>query len=191
MGQEQTIDDDSMFRAAAGGDASAFAELLSRHREVVARVACRLVGGDWSAAEDIAQETFLRLWNAADRYEARGTLRSYLLTVAYRLAADYRRRQRPTTDLGDYDRHIDFSSDTGRLYETNALSNAVRDAVLELPDEQRAVFILSHYEGMKYREIADVIGCPIGTVASRKFQAVQTLRERLAPYLDSTEGVMP
>src|SRR5437762_5055906 len=91
--------DDTLLRQAAGGDAAAFAGLLTRYRETVVRVACRLLGGDRAAAEDVAQETFLRLWNAADRYEARGSLRAYLLTVACRLCTDYRRRERPTDSL--------------------------------------------------------------------------------------------
>lgn len=165
-------------------DAISFEELLNQHREQVVRVACRLLHGDRASAEDVAQEVFLRLWNAAERYTEQGTFRAYLLTITCRLCADYRRRYRPTISLDDC-WHL---ADERELPEVGTIRDAIPAAIASLPEEQCAVFVLSHYEGLRYREIAGIVGCPIGTVASRKFLAVQTLRERLRPYLDTSEG---
>lgn len=180
--------DDALVTATGGGDARAFAQLLQRHRDLVTRVAYRLTGGDWSLAEDVAQETFLRLWNAAERYEGRGTLRSYLLTVAHRLATDYRRKRRETESLDGWTNLPDAKPHPGQTTGAGDVVEAVRRSLEALPEEQRTVFILSHYEGLKYREIAEIVGCPPGTVASRKYLAVQALRERLAPLLNGSEG---
>jgi RNA polymerase sigma-70 factor (ECF subfamily) len=60
----------------------------------------------------------------------------------------------------------------------------VRDAVLSLPEDQRAVFVLSCYDGLSYSEIGEIVGCPVGTVASRKRLAAQALRKRLAAWED-------
>jgi RNA polymerase sigma-70 factor (ECF subfamily) len=68
--------------------------------------------------------------------------------------------------------------------EAAALADAVRRAVQALPAPQREVFILSHYEGLSYQEIAGVLGCPLGTVASRKHLALEALRRRLAPWME-------
>jgi RNA polymerase sigma-70 factor, ECF subfamily len=171
----------------AGTGADTFSELLNHHRDQVVRVACRLLNGDRSSAEDVAQEVFLRLWNASERYTERGTFRAYLLTITCRLCADYRRRHLPTVSLSDC-WHL---ADAQPLSEVSSVMDAVPAAIASLPEEQRIVFVLSHYEGLRYREIAEIIGCPIGTVASRKFLAVQALREQLRPYLDTTEGDAP
>jgi RNA polymerase sigma-70 factor, ECF subfamily len=171
----------------AGTEANSFSELLNHHREQVVRVACRLLNGDRSSAEDVAQEVFLRLWNASERYTEQRTFRAYLLTITCRLCTDYRRRNRPTVSLSDC-WHL---ADEKAVPEVSSLTDAVPTAIATLPEEQRVVFVLSHYEGLRYREIAEIVGCPIGTVASRKFLAVQTLREHLRPYLDTTEGDAP
>lgn len=71
--------------------------------------------------------------------------------------------------------------------QAKALSEAVRAAVLALPEAQRTVFVLSQYEGLGYREIAAVLDCPLGTVASRKHLAVETLRRRLRPWIENEE----
>ncbi len=73
------------------------------------------------------------------------------------------------------------------LAEQKSLADAVAQAVLSLPQGQRAVFILSQYEGLSYGEIAEALGCPVGTVASRKHQATETLRRKLSSWRDNDD----
>ena len=77
------------------------------------------------------------------------------------------------------------SLDPADVAQAHGLADAVRLAVLSLPEPQRAIFLLSHYEGLSYAEIAEALDCPLGTVASRKHQATETLRRRLSPWRDT------
>lgn len=150
----------------AAGDTDALGVLLRRHQERVIRTAARLLAGDMAAAEDVVQEVFLRVWRSAGEYAARGNFPAYLLRITRNLCCDVRRRTPPTLPLDDADqRPIDDSA----LHERWAMAAAFRSALSTLPEEQAEVFVLSHYEGLSYREIADILNCPLGTVASRKF----------------------
>ena len=91
--------DDTLLISTAQGNREAFRLLVRRHQGMVTRVACRLLNGDRSAAEDIGQEVFLRLFRAARTYTARGEMCAFLLTTTRNLCRDYLRRQHPTEEL--------------------------------------------------------------------------------------------
>lgn len=146
------------------------------------RFAARLLG-DSEAAQDAAQEAFLRLWRLRSRYQPRGCLQAYLLRTVRSVCLDHVRVARPWEALGE---GVDAAApDPATLAEAHNLADAVRLVVLSLPEAQRAVFLLSHYEGLSYAEIAGALDCPLGAVASRKHQATETLRRRLAPWRDT------
>jgi RNA polymerase sigma-70 factor, ECF subfamily len=137
----------------------------------------------------VVQEAFLRLWRTAAAYEARGQLRAYLLRIVCNLCADFQRKTPPTSSWNGRIETPDNQPTTDEMLHHRLLAEAVRNAVACLPESQRAVFILSEYEGLSYREIAEILGVPIGTVGSRKHLATEALRERLRPYLrDDEEG---
>lgn len=174
-------DDDALMRRVAGGDAQAFGLIVQAHQGRLVRFAARLLG-DSDAAQDAAQEAFLRLWRLRTRYQPRGCLQAYLLRTVRTVCLDHVRADRPWEPLeegagGD-------APDPAMLVQGRGLAGAVRRAVLSLPEPQRAVFLLSHYEGLAYAEIADALDCPLGTVASRKHQATETLRRKLSAWKD-------
>ncbi len=129
------------------------------------------------------QEAFLRLWRLRASYEPRGCLQAYLFRVVRSVCLDYARAARPVEAL-DEDAAL-HAPDPAALAEAQSLADAVRRAVQSLPEVQRAVFILSQYEQLSYAEIADALDCPVGTVASRKHQAVEALRRKLLPWKDA------
>jgi RNA polymerase sigma-70 factor, ECF subfamily len=181
--------DDFLMRRAAAGDTSAFGVIIRQHQETATRTAIRLLGGDRNTADDVVQEAFLRLWRTAAGYEARGQLRAYLLRIVCNLCADFQRKKPPTSSWERCIETPDNQPTTDETLHRRLLAEAVRNAVACLPESQRAVFILSEYEGLSYREIAEILGVPIGTVGSRKHLATEALRERLRPYLrDDEEG---
>jgi RNA polymerase sigma-70 factor (ECF subfamily) len=111
-------------------------------------------------------------------------MRAFLLTITRNLCRDHVRRSRPTDPIeAAHDR-----ADTRPTAEDAALANerteAIRCAIAALPEEQQVVLILSHYEGVPYTEIAAIVGCPAGTVASRKHYALAALRRHLRAYLE-------
>jgi RNA polymerase sigma-70 factor (ECF subfamily) len=177
------VDEERWMRRVALGDTAAFGRIVQAHQDRLLRFATRMLGGDRDAAQDAVQEAFLRLWRARMRYQPAGKLPTYLLRVVHNICLDYHRISRPTAPLPLADRlPSGLAGDPHTDCQARALAEAVRRAVWELPEAQRSVFILSHYEGLSYREIATVLECPLGTVASRKAQAVETLRRRLGPW---------
>jgi RNA polymerase sigma-70 factor (ECF subfamily) len=164
------------------GDRRAFGELVRRHRERVVNVVYRMCG-DANLAEDAAQEAFIRAWRHLPNYRPRSPFRNWVYRIATNVALDMLRRERETVDI---DVVSLATSDEGpeATVEGKERGEQVRQAVLALPPASRAVLVLREYEGLSYREIADTLGIPIGTVMSRLNYARNRLRESLAPYLE-------
>jgi RNA polymerase sigma-70 factor (ECF subfamily) len=167
------------------GDRKAFGELVRCHREMVVNVVYRMCG-DASLAEDAAQEAFIRAWKHLPDYRPRSPFRNWVYRIAANVALDTLRRERETTDL-DVETLPLISSDIGpeETMERAERGERVREAVLALPTSSRAVLVLREYEGLSYREIADALSIPIGTVMSRLNYARKLLRESLSPYLEA------
>lgn len=143
----------------------AFEHFVRTHQERALRLALRLTFGNHEAAQDAAQEAFLRLWRCRESLEE-VNLEGYLWRALLSCARDAYRRVRPTVPL---DERLPWreSPDTGLV---------VREALARLPDDQREVVILSHYEGWTQAEIAQLLQIPAGTVASRLHHAHKRLR---------------
>lgn len=177
----RALSEDTLMRRAAGGDAAAFGVIVQAYQSRLVRFAARMLG-DTDAAQDAAQEAFLRLWRARASYQPRGCLKAYLFRAVRSVCLDHARARRPWEPLEDGAGIA--ASDPADLMQSRSLAEAVRDAVQSLPEPQRVVFVLSHYEKLSYAEIADVLNCPLGTVASRKHLAMETLRRKLYSWKD-------
>jgi RNA polymerase sigma-70 factor (ECF subfamily) len=164
------------------GDRRAFDELVHRHRKGVVNVVYRMCGNA-NLAEDAAQEAFIRAWQHLPSYRPRSPFRNWVYRIATNAALDLLRRERETVDI---DTLSLVSSDEGpeAMVERGERGKRVQQAVLALPPASRAVLVLREYEGLSYREIADTLDIPIGTVMSRLNYARHRLRESLAPYLE-------
>lgn len=165
------------------GDRRAFGELVRRHREGTVNVVYRMCG-DMNLAEDAAQEAFIRAWRHLPSYRPRSPFRNWLYRIATNVARDVLRRERETADI---DAVSLATSDAGpeATVEGEERGEHVRQAVLALPPASREVVILREYQGLSYRDIADTLDIPIGTVMSRLNYARNRLRESLAPYLEA------
>jgi RNA polymerase sigma-70 factor (ECF subfamily) len=160
------------------GDRQAFGELVRRHREGVVNVVYRMCG-DAALAEEAAQEAFLRAWRNLERYNPRYAFRSWVYRIAINVAVDALRRERPTTDL-DAEPLASESDGPEAWLERKQQAEQVRQAVLDLPPASRAALVLREYEGLSYREIADALDIPVGTVMSRLNYARGQLRRALS-----------
>ncbi len=181
--------DDAESRAVAGGTAGPAPEFPVLVERMADRVYRYLLAwcGDPETARDLAQDTFLNLartvGSAADRISP-----AYVFVAArntalslHRKRRTERRRLRPLEPSDSENRPASgLGADPARRVERAELGRALDDALARLPEEHRTVFLLSEIEGLSYREIANVVGCPPGTVASRKWKAVKTLRSALA-----------
>jgi RNA polymerase sigma-70 factor (ECF subfamily) len=164
------------------GDVQAFEELVRRHRTPVFSFLLRLTG-DRGRAEDLCQETFLRVVKAADGWEPRATFRTWVFALARNLAIDEARRQafRRVEPLDDPAREAQASEAPGpdRAAEGALLRPKLEAALAALPGEQREVFLLREHAGLRFAEIAEVTGVPENTVKSRMRYALEALRARL------------
>lgn len=174
-------------RQVAGSDPvareRAFRELVRRHGGAVSRFASSY-GLDRAASEDVVQESFLRVYQARDRYRAKGgaSFRTWLLTIARNQALDRRRRasRRPAQPLLDPEQ-AGADSDLGPVAALlGALdAEAVRAAVAALPDPDREVIALRFYEQLTYAEIGEVVSATSAAVKQRVWRTLQRLRTSL------------
>ena len=165
------------------GDRSAFGDLVRHHREGVINVVYRMCG-DPKLAEDAAQEAFIRAWQKLPGYKPRSPFRNWLFRIATNIALDTLRRERETVDLEAVQLQTPNASPES-CYDRTEQAELVRAAVLALPPASRAVLVLREYEGLSYRQIAETLGIPIGTVMSRLNYARTQLAATLAPLVEN------
>lgn len=161
----------------AQGDDHAFREVLQRHQDAVYRFARRMLEKDQDA-EDISQETFLRLYRVSNRYRPVATLRTFLLKMAKNLCIDHHRKKRP--ELMAQIPEIATQATPLDLLEGAIETDRLEKAIQRLPANQRAVLLLRHNENLRYRQIAEVMDLSVGAVESLLVRARRTLRCNLA-----------
>ena len=179
----QTVSETELVVSAQQGDRNAFSELVRLHTRGVFNVVYRMCG-DSLIAEDAAQETFLRAWQNLSSYRPQMPLRNWLYRIAFNAGMDMLRKEKRIlpTDIEDLPLTDDRPSPESMASQKERTA-LVQKAILSLPDASRAVLVLKEYEGMSYREIADALDIPLGTVMSRLNYARKLLKEKLEPKL--------
>lgn len=148
--------DEQLMQAVARGDLEAFNELVSRYQQLAWKTAYRFLN-DAMEAEDVAQECFLRILEAASRYRPTATFRAYFHRILVHLCIDSARRKHPVSIDAIPEMPASSSSPAQSLIEKER-SAQVRKALDALPPNQKAAMILKHYEGLSYDEIARILG---------------------------------
>jgi RNA polymerase sigma-70 factor (ECF subfamily) len=160
----------------------ALAEAYRRHGGAVFGLAKRVLNNP-TDAEDVTQEVFLRLWNQPDRFDAaRGSLRSFLLAQAHGRAVDAVRSSssRRAREARDALRTAESPYDMQREVWDLAVADQVSSAMGELPEEERRAIELAYFDGHTYREVAQLLDQPEGTVKSRIRNGMRRMRAVLA-----------
>jgi RNA polymerase sigma-70 factor, ECF subfamily len=172
-------DTPELLRRSAEGDEEAFVLLYRRYQGGIYRFAWRMTGSR-EAAEDVTQETFLVVARGPSRYdETRGAFGAYLYGIARNLVGKRAGRERPFVALGDGEDALRSPADPTADLDRRQAVEAVRQAVLTLPEHYREVVVLAELQGLAYEEVAAAIGCPVGTVRSRLHRARALLAQRL------------
>jgi len=176
--------EDEWLTRAARGDRQACQILVERHLPGVFRFSRRMLRSEQDA-EDVAQETFLRLWKTADRFEGRSALRTWLFRVAHNLCIDQLRRRR---EVALDESHDAPTSQPGplRLIAQRERAESVRRAIEALPERQRAAITLVHHEGLPQSEAADVLGVSVDALESLLSRGRRALRKALLPTEDAS-----
>lgn len=191
MAQRVTTSDLELVRRARTGDQAAFRQLVERYESQVAATAIGMLGPG-SEAEDVGQNTFVRFYQALDRYRGDAAVGTYLTRIAMNLSLnalkrrkrDLQRFVRPSEERDDLLPAVDGE---GRFERQERIA-LVQKAVAALPEKQRAVVVLRMIQGYSTKETADLLGLPLGTVLSRLARAQVRLKDELAPMV--SEGAL-
>lgn len=181
-------EDAELVRRAAAHDADAFGKLYETHRERVFRLAYRFVHNKPDAL-DLCQEVFVRAFESLPRFEGRSRFTTWLMRIAHNTCIDHLRQGR-VRKAGELDEQYTTGDervpghreapDPTRGVGDQEIQTAIDAAVAQLSPEHRAAFVLHAVEGLTYQEIAETVGCPVGTVMSRLHYARRRLQGLLA-----------
>ncbi len=172
-------DDTAIVLRAIRRDQDAFGELYDRHAVRVYRHIYYMVGNA-AEAEDLTAQTFLRAWEAIERYQVRGApFVSWLLRIAHNLGVSYLRSKRDSSELHDGIVDTKERRDPEWSYQQTAEEEMVREAILKLREEQRQVIILRFIEDLDYKEVAEIIGKSVAAIRVIQHRALNSLRKQM------------
>ncbi len=192
-------DEQAMWRVQTQEDSTAFAQLVKRWEGPI-RALCSRMTGDTHRAEDLSQEVFARVFSKRSDYAPTAKFSTWVWRIALNLCYDEIRRlqRRPETSLdglleGDAADALPLNDQSARTPAQDAIhqerAELVRQALMRLSESYRSVVVLRHYEDLKFREIADVLGIPEGTVKSRMAEAMDQLADMLDPTIHETQPI--
>ena len=181
FGMVLDANDHEVIEACRRGEYDAFRALFEAHKDRVYSIALRY-SGDPAAAMDIAQDTFLKLLSSIQNFRGNSSFDSWLYRIVVNTCLDYKRSGRRVIPF------LDGLLDAVATPAESVLNRLVRaeqeqtvqEIVAKLPPEQRIVVVLRYTEGLSYDQIAEIVGCSAGTVASRLNRAHKVLERRLA-----------
>ncbi len=177
-------DDLRLIRECREGNNAAYGELVSRYQDRLFNSLLRLVNNA-EDARDVAQEAFLHAYQSLHTFKGDSLFFTWLYRIAVNTAISMKRKQRPTIRIqagGDERNSVDPLDSTesnrpGYAIEMAEEERAVHDALAKLSPDHRAVLVMKDMEGMKYEEMADVLGVPVGTIRSRLHRARLEMRD--------------
>ncbi|MEP7284828.1 MAG: sigma-70 family RNA polymerase sigma factor [Chloroflexota bacterium] len=189
--RQESAREQELLRRIHAGDKSACAECIELHAPGIYRLALRLMH-DERDAEDLVQETFLQAFKAIDSFEGRSELRTWLYRIVYNAAMMRHRGQRPMISVEDAlqengavtvpEQLLDWCCLPEQDFQTEEMRSQLEQAIRDLPDALRAVFVLRELEGVSTQDCADTLSVSTDVVKQRLHRARLWLRERLSDY---------
>ncbi len=180
-------DDRRLIAECLGGRRDAFGELVTRYQARLYNAALRLVQSPDDAA-DVVQDAFLSAYQAIHTFKGDAEFFTWLYRIAFNTAISLKRKKRPAVSLGAYAGETGIDPDDpseyvkpGAALERSEHERQLNEAIARLSPEHREVLLLKDIEGLKYENIAELLGVPIGTIRSRLHRARLELRDLLVP----------
>ena len=174
------------------GDQAAFKDLVEKHKLSILNLCLRFTGNK-PDAEDLSQDVFIRIYEAAPRYEVKAAFTTWMYRIAVNLCLNYQRRKKLLTFFSfdsnnnseqNHQKKIPDIISSERPdtdFERMERAQFIQDAIQSLPENQRTVVVLYRYQNLSYQEIADTLETSISAVESRLFRAKINLKKKLAP----------
>ncbi|WP_353190971.1 RNA polymerase sigma factor RpoE [Pandoraea pnomenusa] len=190
--------DQALVERVQKGDKAAFELLVAKYHRKIIRLVSRLVR-DAAEVEDVTQEAFIKAYRALPQFRGESAFYTWLYRIAVNTAKNHlatQGRRAPTSTEANAEEAETFA-EADQLRDINTpesmlmskqIAQTVNLAMEALPEELRTAITLREIEGLSYEEIAEAMGCPIGTVRSRIFRAREAIASRLRPLLDTPDG---
>lgn len=190
--------DQALVERVQKGDKAAFELLVAKYHRKIIRLVSRLVR-DHAEVEDVTQEAFIKAYRALPQFRGESAFYTWLYRIAVNTAKNHlatQGRRAPTSTEANAEEAETFA-EADQLRDINTpesmlmskqIAQTVNVAMEALPEELRTAITLREIEGLSYEEIAEAMGCPIGTVRSRIFRAREAIASRLRPLLDTPDG---
>ena len=172
-------DDATLVRSCLAGDRTAFEKIVVRYQKAVFNAALRLLHNA-EDARDVAQTTFLKVFEHLATYDPRFKFYSWIYRIALNEALDALGTRRPGANCDS--EQVDQSPGPERQVESQQTSRAIEEALMRIKPELRAVLVLRHFLNLSYQDMSDVLALPEKTVKSRLYSARQLLRDDLRAH---------
>ena len=185
MLNRETLPDLDLMRRVQEGEMVSYNTLVNRYKDRLFNVLYRMLSSE-DEANDLLQETFLRVWQHKMSYDFRFAFSTWIYTIALNLARNELRRRKKIKFLDIFD-FADKLAAKEEKKDTSANLKTLLDAEMKrLPEKYKTAFLLRDVDNLSYEEIAQVLGVPLGTVKSRVNRARAILRTRLKPRLEES-----
>jgi RNA polymerase sigma-70 factor (ECF subfamily) len=184
-------EEQEIIRMAIAGNADAFREIVSQNQSILYAVAYRFLGKA-EDAEDVVQESFIRVWKNLSKYRAEIKISTWLYKIVVNLCLDmlkssHRKQQKNSVEVSEEWNITSHSVDHEiHAREFHAL---IQEAAAELTPKQKAVFVLRDLEGLKVEEVCDILSMSASNVKSNLYYARQQMSEKLKMYYQTTEKI--
>jgi RNA polymerase sigma-70 factor (ECF subfamily) len=169
-----TEDRDLVARAVSGEDTAAFGELIRRHQSHV-RNFLRKLTGDYTLADDLAQDCFMHAWKKLQSYSGRGSFIGWLLKVAYTTFLQSKRKSKRYAEILESAGHVADQESRSQVQPNEEVTDLDKYLAV-LTEEERVIMVMSYACGLSHREIGDATDMPVGTVKSVIFRGKQKIR---------------
>jgi RNA polymerase sigma-70 factor, ECF subfamily len=176
-------EDGALIERVRRGDADAFAQLYDRHAALVYGIARRMLGNP-AQAEDVAQSVFLQVWSRPASFQG-GTFAAWIATVARNASIDVLRSAAVRTRAPEMPADLPSDLDLDDEVYARVRASTVADALAALPSDQREPIVRAYFDGLSYREVAEQLGAPLGTIKSR----IRAGLRRLMDVLGEVEAI--
>jgi RNA polymerase sigma-70 factor (ECF subfamily) len=191
MAEDSNNFDLNLVASIAKGDESAFEELVKKYQHSVLNTIHRYIG-NYSEADDIAQDVFVKVWRNIKSFKGKAKFSTWLYRIVVNQCLDYRRKNKRKIVEVSFDNKIEESKipeslTTGTDFEQKKRESIIKQAINELPDNQRIAIILAKYEAKSYQEIADIMDVSLSNVASIIYRAKENLKVKLLPLREKGE----
>jgi RNA polymerase sigma-70 factor (ECF subfamily) len=183
-----TLTDFQLITLYKDGNIKAFEGLINRYTQVLYRYAFRLIS-DESDAQDITQESFIKIWKNINEYDNSKNFKTWIFTITHRTTIDYLRK-RKNINFSSLDGPDDLSFEQNipdedllpnEIFEQNEMFEKIQKALGSLPLENKTIILLKHTEEMTFSEIAEIMNKPMNTIKSQYRRSLIEIRNQIAP----------